>query len=383
MKALVIGGTGPTGPFILDGLLKRGYEVTILHRGTHEIDLPSEIKHIHGDPHFAETLNQTLGSRTYDLVIAMYGRLRHVAEVMRGRTERLICAGGVGVYKAMLDPDESLNNDSHLIPENAPLICNPEMDGSDKDAMYRFTDLMVQSELAVMESHYLGFYSATIFRFPMIYGPRQLVPGEWSVIRRILDGRKKLILPDGGLAIESRGYAENMAHGVLLSVDHPRESAGQAYNIADEDALSPRDWIKIVSDFMNHTFEFVYMPAKLSTPAIPYGMPIRPFALKTGELHHRILDLKKIKTQLGYRDLFKAREGLEKTVQYYLDNPPERGGEIEQRLNDPFNYETEDKLINEYEKALEKLSSIFPVKIWRHPYPHPVKPDVKRDQRGR
>ena len=383
MKALVIGGTGPTGPYILDGLLKRGYEVTILHRGTHEIDLPPEIEHIHGDPHFSETLNQVLGSRAYDLVIAMYGRLRHVAEVMRGRTERLICAGGVGVYKAWLDPQELPVDNSHLIPENAPLICNPKMDGSDKDALYRFTDLMVKSELAVMESHYLGFYNATIFRFPMIYGPRQLVPGEWSVIRRIRDGRKRLILPDGGLAIESRGYAENMAHGVLLSVDHPEESAGQAYNIADEEALSPRDWIKIVSDIMDHEFEFVYMPAKLATPAITYGMPIRPLADKTGELHHRILDLEKIKSQLGHSDLFKARESLEKTVQYYLENPPEPGGEIEQRLNDPFNYETEDKLIDTYENALENLSKIFPVEVWRHPYPHPEKPHEKRDQRGR
>ena len=37
MKALIVGGTGPTGPFIVNGLIERGYEVTIFHRGTHEI----------------------------------------------------------------------------------------------------------------------------------------------------------------------------------------------------------------------------------------------------------------------------------------------------------------------------------------------------------
>ncbi|MFH1486398.1 MAG: NAD-dependent epimerase/dehydratase family protein, partial [Chloroflexota bacterium] len=52
MKALVIGGTGPTGPYIVEGLLKRGYDVAILHRGTHEIPLPTEVEHIHNDPHF-------------------------------------------------------------------------------------------------------------------------------------------------------------------------------------------------------------------------------------------------------------------------------------------------------------------------------------------
>ena len=49
MKALVIGGTGPTGPFIVNGLLARGYQVTIYHRGTHEIDFSGPVEHLHGD----------------------------------------------------------------------------------------------------------------------------------------------------------------------------------------------------------------------------------------------------------------------------------------------------------------------------------------------
>ena len=53
MRALVVGGTGPTGPFIVNGLRDRGYGVTIFHRGTHEIpEIPDEVEHIHGDPHF-------------------------------------------------------------------------------------------------------------------------------------------------------------------------------------------------------------------------------------------------------------------------------------------------------------------------------------------
>ena len=36
MDALVIGGTGPTGPHIVKGLRARGFNVAILHSGTHE-----------------------------------------------------------------------------------------------------------------------------------------------------------------------------------------------------------------------------------------------------------------------------------------------------------------------------------------------------------
>ena len=102
MKALVIGGTGPTGPFVVEGLLQRGYEVAILHRGTHETDLPPEVEHIHCDPHFVETLEQGLGSRQFDLIVAMYGRIRYVAQVVRGHTPRLIAIGGLP-YQAVVE----------------------------------------------------------------------------------------------------------------------------------------------------------------------------------------------------------------------------------------------------------------------------------------
>ena len=66
MKALVIGGTGPTGHHIVNGLLARGYTVEILHRGTHEIaEIPPEVAHHHADP--------------YALCVATYGRLRAIA----------------------------------------------------------------------------------------------------------------------------------------------------------------------------------------------------------------------------------------------------------------------------------------------------------------
>ena len=59
MRALVVGGTGPTGPFLVCGLLHRGYHVTMLHRGTHEIpEIPPEVEHLHADPHFRQTRTQ-------------------------------------------------------------------------------------------------------------------------------------------------------------------------------------------------------------------------------------------------------------------------------------------------------------------------------------
>ena len=97
MRVLLIGGTGPTGPSVVEGLLTRGYDVSIFHRGIHEVSLPKDVEHIHGDPHFLETINQALGTRTFDLAVVMYGRVRFIAEAMRGRVPRMISVGG-GAY---------------------------------------------------------------------------------------------------------------------------------------------------------------------------------------------------------------------------------------------------------------------------------------------
>jgi hypothetical protein len=51
-----VGGTGPTGPGIVNGLLRRGYEVTIPHRGTHEVSFDGDVSPIHQDPNFADAL---------------------------------------------------------------------------------------------------------------------------------------------------------------------------------------------------------------------------------------------------------------------------------------------------------------------------------------
>ena len=88
-RILVVGGTGPTGLPLVRGLVERGHHVTILHRGLHEHDeTPSSVEHMHADPYDVDSLANTVGARTFDVTIVMYGRLRRIAELMVGRTER-------------------------------------------------------------------------------------------------------------------------------------------------------------------------------------------------------------------------------------------------------------------------------------------------------
>ncbi|MGZ4693252.1 MAG: NAD-dependent epimerase/dehydratase family protein [Acidimicrobiales bacterium] len=332
-RVLVVGGTGPTGVPLVRGLVDRGHQVTILHRGTHEDpETPSEVEHLHADPYDADSLREVLDQRRFDLSVVMYGRLRAVAEVLVGRTGRFVSVGGVPAYRGYMNP--YLADPPGLpvpIAESAPLVRRPE----DDEKGYR----IVRTEEAVFEAH----PTATHFRYPYVYGPRQLAPREWCIVRRVLDGRDRIVVAEEGLTLHHHAFTENCSHALLLAVDRPDEAAGQIFNVGDEEVLTVRQVIELVAAALGHRFEIVSMPYGLAVPA----RPLLTQPLPT----HRVLDLTALRTRLGYRDAVPAREALARTARWLVDHPHERGGAEEQILTDPFDYDAEDELISSWQAA--------------------------------
>lgn len=365
MKALVVGGTGPTGPFIVNGLLARGYDVSIFHRGSHEIvEIPPEVEHIHGDPHFLETIREALGDRTFDLAVVTYGRIRYLAQALVGKVGRFVSVGGVASYRGYMDPNALFPPGARVpLSEQAPVVASEQE--------HRFSYLIAQTEQAVLDHH----PTAAHFRYPHVYGPYQLVPREWSILRRILDRRPFIVVPEDGLSLSTHGYAGNLGHAVLLAVDQPEASAGQIYNCGDAEQLTLRQIIEVMCRKMSYPMEIIGMPYRIAHPSRPYA---------TATPHHRVVDLQKIKTQLGYRDPCPVVEALGLTVDWLLANRPPVGGDLEQRLQDPFDYAAEDRLVGAWRESLDTLAKIpFPVAGERpHPYAHPKTPGEK-DHRNR
>ncbi|MBV8949262.1 MAG: hypothetical protein JOZ99_00185, partial [Actinobacteria bacterium] len=316
MDVLVVGGTGPTGLPLVRGLVARRHSVTILHRGTHEhAETPEVVQHAHVDPYDDDALGVWAGPRSFDVVIAMYGRLRSVARTMRGRAGRFLSVGGVPAYRGWMNPDLAAGALPLPVPEDAPLVREP----ADDEKGYR----IVRTEEAVFETH----PDATHFRYPYVYGPHQLAPREWCIVRRVLDGRRHIVMPDGGLTLHHHGYTENLAHAILLAVDQPDASRAAVYNVGDDDVLSIRQVVEVVAGALGHRFELVSMPYDLAVPARPLLMQPRP--------SHRVLDLTRIRRDLGYRDVVKPVDALAHTARWLAQHPPERGGIEERVLTDP------------------------------------------------
>jgi nucleoside-diphosphate-sugar epimerase len=319
--ALVIGGTGPSGPFVVNGLIDRQFDVTICHTGQHELDeTPSHVGHIHTDPFDERALAAALGDRRFDIVVAMYGRLRAVANVLVGRCDRLITIGGMPAYRGYMDAQR-------WWPRGLPIPTREDaVTSTDDDDAKSFR--VARTEQLLFELH----PSATHFRYPYVYGPRQLVPREWPIIRRILDRRPHIIVPDSGLLLYTYGYVENLAHAVLLAVDQPSVAAGEIFNAADATMLTLGQTVEVLARALGHEWEMVSVPWELAAPARPLVRQLVP--------SHRIVSVDKMHLLLGYRDAVPVPEALARTAHWLVDHPPSLDAEAKMPSPGPHDLST-------------------------------------------
>lgn len=336
-RALVIGGTGPSGPYVVQGLVDRGFETTILHSGAHEPpEIPAEVEHIHTDAYDPEKVRTALDGQTFDVCVATYGRLRANAEVLSGRVGQFISVGGFPGYRGYM---------------NAPLFDPPGMPIPTRESGPRIEDPVEDEKgyriARTEERLFEAQPNATHFRYPWVYGPRQPAPREWSIVRRVLDGRDRIIVAEDGLSLSSFGYVENLAHALLLAVDQPEVAAGQVYNAADQDVLSIKQVIETIGSALDHQFEIISLPWELAWPARP--LVAQPWTT------HRIVSTGKLEHELGYRDIVTPKDALAITARWLVENPPAPGGVEEMVMQDPFDYNAEDRLITAFRDAIGKI----------------------------
>lgn len=356
--ALVVGGTGPTGPHIVNGLIDAGYDVAILHTGRHESPaIGPEVRHIHTDPFDVAKTADALGAETFDLSVLMYGRVRDLVDVLSGRTGKLMTIGGFPVYAGWGEADafkpagmRAPTREDAPLADAQPASAQP----ADTPVAHDLTGARVNAKVAqiavterkIFEAH----PTATHFRYPWIYGPNQTSPREWLVVRRVLDGRQRIVVPDSGLSLQSMAHVKNAAAMVLAAVAAGEVANGETYNVSDTWTPTTIQWVEMLAEALGHTFEVVSMPWELARVTHHLTQRSTP--------HHRFIGCDKAMAQLGYRDVVGVADGLADTARWLADNPIERGGATELAIAGTFDYDAEDKLIDAWLAAVEPLGAL-------------------------
>lgn len=162
MKVLVLGGTALSGPFIVQELIDRGYEVTVYHRGKSESPFLPDCEHIHSDRKDLESFEATLRALEADSIIDLFSanglESQCVVRTFQGRIKSSVHISSGDVYRD-IGTDALLTEDS---PWREGLPYGGKL-GEEYDKK--------KMETTVMAACAAGEFPAAVIRYPVIYGP--------------------------------------------------------------------------------------------------------------------------------------------------------------------------------------------------------------------
>jgi nucleoside-diphosphate-sugar epimerase len=195
--------------------------------------------------------------------------------------------------------------------------------------------LQIEADRVALNAAESGKLAAVVVRLPELYGPRDPRCAAWFFAKRVLDGRTRVAVPDGGLNICHRGFVQNMAWGVAQALSLARVSG--AYNLGEEKLYTVAQLARGVARALDYNWDIYSVPGHLWTT---------PYARTS------FFDLRKARAQLRYRDRMIPRDGLELTLAWLCQNP--RGDDWSwPGIEGPFDYAREDAVIEQHGVKLE------------------------------
>lgn len=336
METVLIGGTGFIGRHVVQQLCDLGHKVTVLHRGKNQGRWPVGVQQIAADANNLDKHQEELRKLRPDVVVNFILSSGKQAELtmrtLRGVAKRVVVLSSTDVYRAcgVLHRTESGDLQALPLTEESELRTQPAYSPEQMEMGKRIFSWMTDDydkipvERVVMSDPRLP---GTILRLPMVYGPGDPLHRFLPVIKRIRDGRPRILFEESIASWRSpKGFVANVAQAIALAATSERANR-RIYNIAEETALSELEWAQAIAREMNWHGEFVVLPCER----------IPPHLLNPGNYaQHWVASSERIRQELGFQERIKRTEALRTTIEWEIDHPPK---EIPDAL---FNYAAED-----------------------------------------
>jgi nucleoside-diphosphate-sugar epimerase len=188
----------------------------------------------------------------------------------------------------------------------------------------------------------------TIIRPSKVHGPWSKRPREWVFVKRVLDGRRPLILVDRGRGIDHPTAAANIASLVMAVAAHPGQ---RVLNCADPDAPSGLAIARTVAAHMTHHWEEALL-SDGSPPGFP-GLGAHPWDAP----HPIVLDMRAAEA-IGYRAVgdyaATVAEAIDWMVEAHRGGPGAAvftGSTFFERF---FDYDSEDRYLAEISRQSQR-----------------------------
>ena len=247
MRILVIGGTEFIGPAIVERLVDREHDVTVLHRRDRH-GLGPKVRNLQLNRSDLPAVSRALREGRFDAIVDLAydwekgtpaSQVAAAARSGGDELRRYVFMSSIAAYGPGFDHRES----EPLVPDDYP---NP------------YAQHKASSERALFRMHADSGFPVTTFRPPFVHGPRQPFYREQFFWDRLLDGRP-ILLPDGGETPIQWVFVSDLADACVRAIEVP-DAAGEAFNIAHLERLTQRTFVEALARVAGVAARFVAAP---------------------------------------------------------------------------------------------------------------------------
>ncbi len=290
MKVLVLGGTRFVGRAIVRRLLREGHAVTLLNRGISPDPFATRVRRVVGDRRDPATLQKAVAKGDYDVVVdvnAYRGEETSAAlEAFRNVTGHFIHISTAAVYlirEGLFPPFREDDFPGRLSPR-------PSADR----ASWLYAYHKRRCEEVLLRAWEEERFPSTSLRLPMVIGPGDYTRRADAYLERLASGGP-LLVPDGGLNSWGFLWVEDVAEAVATNLANAN-AFGQAYNLAQREALSLRQFLELASRALGVATRLISIPTEW-LEAVGLGTSFSPFTHN----HDILLDCRAAEEDLLFR----------------------------------------------------------------------------------
>lgn len=296
-SAFILGGTGLIGRALVPLLVENGYDVTVATRAGASTET---FRHVQVDRSIDEEFDgATSGDHDLFVDIVAFNEA-HGRQLLglEGRVGSVVFVSSAAVYS---DPDGKSWLESDIaspipIREGDPVV-PPVPDGSDyAGGKVAIENALLASDLPV-----------SVLRPGAIFGPGDRASREWHFVKRVVDGRRKVLVADNGENTFHHVSSFNVAEMIVAAGERPGH---RVVNSGDPEPRNIRAICETVADVMAHEWDIIDIG-----PAPDEIIGVTPWSTA----HPVIMDVSVAHDDLGWRAAIPYETSIDETCNWLIE----------------------------------------------------------------
>ncbi len=298
---MVLGGTAFIGRHLVQLLLARGHDVTVLNRGG--TPAPDGVEQRVADRRDCAGMRAVLGKEEWDEIydvsasvqVAGTAEIADLLDFVDGRCGMYQFISSIAAYQ--------MGQGAFPWQETLPTTRS-------RETKYGGHKAAVERMLAARRAR-TGF-AYTVIRPAAVYGPWNNIPdGEMAMFQR-LGQRRPVLVPHDGLVCFPYGHVEDLARAMVLAAAHPA-AVGEIFNLSGE-SVTARHYVMTIGRILGVEPEIVAVPDAV---AATLTGPL-PFNHRFQKLLHAVVSVDKARRLLDFEPTFDFETGHRQTYDWFL-----------------------------------------------------------------